>query len=111
MFEASVGKDTITGHWEMMGIYLDKPFITFTETGFPVELIQELEKQTGHEIIGNKAASGTEILKELAPQETMSHSKKMIVYTSAHFLHHKFVAMKKSWDSMNSTAVARLLEN
>lgn len=83
MFEASVGKDTITGHWEMMGIYLDKPFITFTETGFPVELIQELEKQTGHEIIGNKAASGTEILKELAPQETMSHSKKMIVYTSA----------------------------
>lgn len=83
MFEASVGKDTITGHWEMMGIYLDKPFITFTETGFPFELIQELEKQTGHEIIGNKAASGTEILKELAPQETMSHSKKMIVYTSA----------------------------
>lgn len=83
MFEASVGKDTITGHWEMMGIYLDKPFITFTETGFPVELIKELEKQTGHEIIGNKAASGTEILKELAPQETMSHSKKMIVYTSA----------------------------
>lgn len=83
MFEASVGKDTITGHWEMMGIYLDKPFITFTETGFPAQLIQELEKQTGHEILGNKAASGTEILKELAPQETISHSKKMIVYTSA----------------------------
>lgn len=83
MFEASVGKDTITGHWEMMGIYLDKPFITFTETGFPAQLIQELEKQTGHEILGNKAASGTEILKELAPQETISQSKKMIVYTSA----------------------------
>lgn len=83
MFEASVGKDTITGHWEMMGIYLDKPFITFTETGFPAQLIQELEKQTGHEILGNKAASGTEILKELAPQETISHSKKIIVYTSA----------------------------
>ncbi len=83
MFEASVGKDTITGHWEMMGIYLDKPFITFTETGFPAQLIQELENQTGHEILGNKAASGTEILKELAPQETISHSKKIIVYTSA----------------------------
>lgn len=83
MFEASIGKDTITGHWEMMGIYLDKPFITFTETGFPAELIQELEKRTGHKIIGNKAASGTEILKELGPQETISQSKKMIVYTSA----------------------------
>ena len=54
--ERSVGKDTMTGHWEMMGLYTEKPFITFTETGFPPELIQELEKRTGHKVIGNKSA-------------------------------------------------------
>lgn len=83
MLEASVGKDTITGHHEMMGLYLNEPFITFTDTGFPLDLIKELEKQTGHEVIGNKAASGTEILEELGHIETESNSKKMIVYTSA----------------------------
>ncbi|MCI5821609.1 MAG: phosphopentomutase, partial [Lachnospiraceae bacterium] len=55
--EESNGKDTMTGHWEMMGIYTEKPFITFTETGFPPELIQELERRCGRKIIGNKAAS------------------------------------------------------
>ena len=57
--EASNGKDTMTGHWEMMGIHTTKPFVTFTENGFPQELIDELEKQFGKEIIGNKSASGT----------------------------------------------------
>jgi len=67
--EASNGKDTMTGHWEMMGIYTTKPFVTFTDHGFPKELIDELEKRTGRKIIGNKAASGTEILDELAERE------------------------------------------
>lgn len=79
--ETSNGKDTMTGHWEMMGINTRKPFITFTETGFPGELIQELEKRCGRKIIGNKSASGTEILDELAEQEISEG--KLIVYTSA----------------------------
>ena len=73
--EKSNGKDTMTGHWEMMGIHTTKPFITFTETGFPKELIDELEKRTGRTIIGNKAASGTEILEELAEQERAIEEK------------------------------------
>ena len=79
--ERSLGKDTMTGHWEMMGIYTDKPFRTFTETGFPEELINELEKRTGRTIIGNKSASGTEILEELAEEEIQKGH--LIVYTSA----------------------------
>ena len=81
MNEASNGKDTMTGHWEMMGIRTDKSFITFTEHGFPKELIDELEKRCGRKIIGNKAASGTEILEELGEQEV--NEGKLIVYTSA----------------------------
>ena len=57
MIERSVGKDTMSGHWEMMGLHITKPFITFTETGFPKELLDELEQRTGHKCIGNKAAS------------------------------------------------------
>lgn len=79
--EASNGKDTMTGHWEMMGIRTEKPFITFTEHGFPPELIAELERRSGHKVIGNKAASGTAILDELAEEE-LAHGH-MIVYTSA----------------------------
>lgn len=79
--EASNGKDTMTGHWEMMGIYTTKPFQTFTDTGFPKSLIDELEKETGHKVIGNKAASGTEILKELGEEQMRDNS--LIVYTSA----------------------------
>lgn len=79
--EASNGKDTMTGHWEMMGILTEKPFITFTDTGFPKELIDELEKRCGRQIIGNKAASGTAILDELGEQEIQDG--KLIVYTSA----------------------------
>ena len=66
MREASVGKDTMTGHWEMMGLKIETPFQTFTDTGFPKELLDELTKRTGHKIVGNKSASGTEILDELA---------------------------------------------
>ena len=79
--EASVGKDTMTGHWEMMGLHITTPFKTFTETGFPQELLDELSKRTGRTIIGNKSASGTEILDELAEEEIATGH--MIVYTSA----------------------------
>lgn len=79
--ERSVGKDTMTGHWEMMGLRTQKPFVTFTDTGFPPELIRELEERTGHEVIGNKSASGTEIIEELGEEEIATGH--MIVYTSA----------------------------
>lgn len=81
MNEESCGKDTMTGHWELMGIKTVTPFVTFTETGFPPELIAELEQRTGHKIIGNKSSSGTEILDELAEEEIATGH--MIVYTSA----------------------------
>lgn len=79
--EMSVGKDTMTGHWEMMGLHITKPFKTFTDTGFPKELLQELEARTGHKVIGNKSASGTAILDELGEEEIATGN--MIVYTSA----------------------------
>ena len=79
--EKSNGKDTMTGHWEMMGLEIKTPFQTFTDTGFPKELIEALEKETGHRVIGNKAASGTEILDELAEEEINTGA--MIVYTSS----------------------------
>ena len=79
--EKSRGKDTMTGHWEMMGIQTAKPFVTFSETGFPAELVKELEQRTGHKVIGNKNSSGTEILDELAEEEIATGH--MIVYTSA----------------------------
>ncbi|MFA5480978.1 MAG: phosphopentomutase [Bacilli bacterium] len=79
--ETSAGKDTMTGHWEMMGINTTTPFQTFTDTGFPQSLIDELSAKTGHKIIGNKAASGTEILVELGEQQMRENS--LIVYTSA----------------------------
>lgn len=81
LHERSIGKDTITGHWEMMGLYIDSPFQTFTETGFPPELIAMLEQRTGRKIIGNKSASGTEILDELAMEEL--EDGHLIIYTSA----------------------------
>lgn len=81
MNEASAGKDTMTGHWEMMGLPVTKPFLTFTENGFPKELIDELSARCGRVIIGNKSASGTQILEELAEEEIATGH--MIVYTSA----------------------------
>ena len=79
--EKSPAKDTMTGHWEMMGLEATVPFKTFDTNGFPEELIQELEKRTGRKVIGNKSSSGTEILEELAEEE-VKHGH-MIVYTSA----------------------------
>ena len=79
--EASNGKDTMTGHWEMMGLEIKTPFKTFTETGFPKELIDELEKRFGRKIVGNKSASGTEILEEYGEHEIATGD--VIVYTSA----------------------------
>lgn len=79
--EASSGKDTMTGHWEMMGVKTEIPFVTFTDTGFPKELIEELERRTGRKVIGNKSASGTAILDELGEEQIRTGA--MIVYTSA----------------------------
>ena len=79
--ERSNGKDTMTGHWEMMGINTAKPFQTFTDTGFPKALIDELEEKTGHKIIGNYSSSGTEILKVLGEEQMRENS--LIVYTSS----------------------------
>ncbi|GAK02344.1 phosphopentomutase [Geomicrobium sp. JCM 19037] len=67
MNELSKSKDTMTGHWELMGLFVDKPFRTF-ENGFPDALISQLEEETGRKIIGNCVASGTEIIKELGAE-------------------------------------------
>ena len=96
--EASVGKDTMTGHWEMMGIKTEKPFKTFTDTGFPKELIDELEKRWKRKIIGNCAASGTEIIARLGEQQCREGS--LIVYTSADSVlqvaaHEKYVPLEE----------------
>jgi phosphopentomutase len=81
MREISLGKDTMTGHWELMGLHITQPFQTFTDTGFPKELIQLLEEKTGHKIVGNMAASGTEIIKEYGEHHMKTGD--LIVYTSA----------------------------
>lgn len=81
VLEKSNGKDTMTGHWEMMGLKTEKPFKTFTDTGFPEELIKNIEKRTGRKVIGNKSASGTAIIEELGEEQIRDGS--LIVYTSA----------------------------
>lgn len=80
MEEASNGKDTMTGHWEIMGLHIEQPFKTFPD-GFPDELIQELEEKSGRKIIGNKPASGTAIIEELGEEHMETGA--LIVYTSA----------------------------
>ena len=75
------GKDTLTGHLELMGIRTLIPFKTFTDTGFPQELINEIEKRTGRKVIGNCNASGTEIIERLGKEQMENGS--LIVYTSA----------------------------
>ncbi|MDL4841215.1 phosphopentomutase [Aquibacillus rhizosphaerae] len=80
MQEASAGKDTMTGHWEIMGLHIDTPFRTFPN-GFPDELINQIEKETGRKVIGNKPASGTGILDDLGEKHMKSGD--LIVYTSA----------------------------
>ncbi|MYL55060.1 phosphopentomutase [Pontibacillus yanchengensis] len=79
MQEMSNGKDTMTGHWEIMGLYIDTPFRTFEE--FPKELIDEIEERSGQKVIGNKPASGTAIIDELGPEHMETGA--LIVYTSA----------------------------
>lgn len=80
MEEASVGKDTMTGHWEITGLNIDKPFKVYPN-GFPEELIEELESKTGRKVIGNKPASGTAIIDELGEEHMKTGA--IIVYTSA----------------------------
>src|SRR5467141_3971367 len=80
MAEASPGKDSVTGHWELMGIVLDRPFPVFP-FGFASEIIGEFSRQTGRGVLGNKAASGTQILDELGSEHLRTGS--LIVYTSA----------------------------
>lgn len=80
MQEASNGKDTMTGHWEIMGLYIDTPFRVFPD-GFPDELIQRIEEKTGRKVIGNKPASGTEIIAELGEEHIKTGA--LIIYTSA----------------------------
>src|SRR4051794_14846440 len=77
---ASPGKDTTTGHWEMAGIHLDKPFPIYPH-GFPHDVMSEFERRIGRSTLGNKAASGTEIIKELGAEHMRTGSP--IVYTSA----------------------------
>lgn len=79
--EISNGKDTLTGHWELMGLNVRDPFPTFTDTGFPDELIEEIKKLSGRGVIGNCNASGTEIIKELGEEQLKTGD--LIVYTSA----------------------------
>src|SRR5262245_20804279 len=80
MAEASAGKDSVTGHWEMMGIILDRPFPVFPH-GFSKEIIDEFSRQTGRDVLGNKAASGTGIIDELGAEHMRTGS--LLVYTSA----------------------------
>ena len=80
MIEAAAGKDTTTGHWEIAGLTLQKPFPTYPN-GFPQELIDAFENETGMQTIGNKPASGTAIIEELGRQHIQTG--KLIVYTSA----------------------------
>lgn len=79
--EASAGKDSTTGHWELAGIITDTPTTTFTDTGFPDELVQAVEKESGHSFIGNFAASGTVIIENLGKEHLDTGA--LILYTSA----------------------------
>lgn len=80
MMEISNGKDTTTGHWEIAGLYIEEPFRTYPE-GFPEHIIAKFEELTGRKVLGNKPASGTEIIKELGPEHVKTGNP--IVYTSA----------------------------
>lgn len=81
MREVSVGKDTLTGHWEIAGLKVDKPFPAFTDTGFPKELLDKIEEFSHRKVIGNISASGTEIIKDLGMEQLRTGA--LIVYTSA----------------------------
>ena len=81
MEEISVGKDTLTGHWELMGLNVTTAFPSFTDTGFPKDLINELERRTKRKVVGNIASSGTEIIKQLGEEHLKTGN--IIVYTSS----------------------------
>lgn len=81
MAEASAGKDSTTGHWEIAGLITDQPQATFTDTGFPDDLVKPIETESGYEFIGNYAASGTTIIDELGAEHV--RTGKPILYTSA----------------------------
>lgn len=100
MAELSAGKDTMTGHWEIMGLHIDKPFRTFPD-GFPPELINEIEERTGRKVLGNKAASGTEILDELGEKHVQTGD--LIIYTSADSVlqiaaHEEIIPPEELWE-------------
>ncbi|MEW4370812.1 phosphopentomutase [Paenibacillus kandeliae] len=100
MQEASRGKDTMTGHWEIMGLYIDTPFRVFPD-GFPDELIQRIEEKTGRKVIGNKPASGTEIIDELGEEHVNTGA--LIIYTSADSVlqiaaHEEIVPLKELYE-------------
>ncbi|WP_145024507.1 phosphopentomutase [Paenibacillus sp. Y412MC10] len=100
MQEKSAGKDTMTGHWEIMGLYIDTPFRVFPD-GFPDELIQRIEEKTGRKVIGNKPASGTEIIDELGEQHMKTGA--LIIYTSADSVlqiaaHEEIVPLKELYE-------------
>jgi len=102
MAEISNGKDTMTGHWELMGLKIETPFITFTDTGFPDELLDELSRRTGRNIVGNKAASGTDIIEEYG--EHQIETGDLIVYTSADSVlqiaaHEKYVGLEELYEA------------
>ena len=78
--EISVGKDTLTGHWEIMGLNVTTPFPSYNQNGFPKDLIDKIEEVSGRKVIGNVAASGTEIIKELGMEQIKTGA--LIVYTS-----------------------------
>lgn len=103
MLEKSPGKDSTTGHWELAGIVLKKPFDLFPN-GFPKELIEEFERRTGRKVIGNKPASGTEIIKELGPEHERTGA--LIVYTSADSVF-QIAAKEKKSPLKNFTDTAR----
>lgn len=94
--ELSNGKDTMTGHYEMMGLKVEKPFKTFTDTGFPKEFIDEFERLTGRKTVGNIASSGTEIIDTYGEHQIKTGD--LIVYTSADSVfqiaaHEKYVGL------------------
>lgn len=101
MAETSVGKDTMTGHWELMGLNVSIPFQTFPN-GFPDKLIDAFEKETGRRVIGNKPASGTEILDELGEEQMKTGA--WIVYTSADSVfqlaaHEEIIPLEELYDA------------
>jgi len=100
MAEKSPGKDTTTGHWEMSGIILERPFPTYPE-GFPNYIIEQFENKIGTKVLGNKAASGTEIIKELGEKHLATGYP--IVYTSADSVfqiaaHEKIIPLEKLYE-------------